>query len=258
MRSLFLLFLFVSLNGFSQVVPSLGAKFYHIKAGNNYYTYNVAWYNNINETYDYYTAHSSLSPLGAGAELRGFGRQFMDSSKVNIGYSLGIGINQFRSSTYFVYFGSSTADPDSIINDHGDFEFNTYFSNLYFYNYLDIHWNLSDKVKWSNSIGVGLLAMVRAKARDFPEHDAVMIDNDRPVILSFAYETMITERYKRFDVGYFISFTPFGIPLFDEDADNYLGADNRHKLSDVKFNSIGIRFLPHPKKKKILVLPDTF
>jgi len=251
MRLFFLLLLLLPSVSFSQVLPSLGVKFYHLKSGDNYYNYNVAWYNDINETYDYYAAHSSLGPLAGGINLRSYGRQFLDSSRFSVGYSLGIGINQFRSETYFVYAGSSTADPDSIINAHGDFRFKTDFSTVYFYNYLDVHWNLSDKVKWTNSLGVGLKAMLRAKARDFPYHEAVMIDNDRPVILTFAYETMITERYRKVDVGYFISFTPFGLPLFDEDADNPNGFDDRHKLSKIRFNSIGIRVIPHPKKKKL-------
>lgn len=251
MKPFYLLFFLFPVLSFGQVVPSVGLKMYYLNSGDNYYNFDVSWYNNSNETYDYYAAHTNLGPMAGGIELRSFGRQFLDSSKVTLGYSLGIGINQFRSETYFVYSGSSTADPDSIVNGQSDFRFKTDFSTVYFCNYLDIHWNLSHKVKWTNSIGVGLMAMLRAKARDFPYHEAVMIDNDRPVILSFAYETMITERYRKMDIGYFVSFTPFGIPLFDEDADNPNGFDDRDKLSKVRFNSIGIRIIPHPKKKEI-------
>ncbi|MBN4072625.1 hypothetical protein JYT74_01165 [Crocinitomix catalasitica] len=239
-------------------------KFYYINTGKNIYhnqnsyQYNVAWYNRSNETYDFYTAHSHLAPLGAGFGLRSFGRQFLDSSRFNIAYSLEIGITQFRSRTNFIYAGSSTTDPDSILNAHGGFEFSTDFSMVYFMNYLDFHLNITPKIKWTNSIGVGMMAMFRSKARDFPYQEAVMIDNDRPVILSFSFESQITEKYDNFDVGYFISFTPYGIPLFDEDVDNANGFDDRHKLSKVKFNCLGIRFMPHPKKRKVIDLQGDF
>ncbi|MCG8575456.1 MAG: hypothetical protein MI810_11275 [Flavobacteriales bacterium] len=241
---------------YGQFVPSVGTKLYHIKAGDNYQKYRVAWYNEM-DTYDFYTAHNHLNPMGVGINVRSFGGRFLDSSKFKLGYSLELGFQQFRSKTNFIYEGSSSAHPDSALNAKEGFTFYSDYTTVYFTHYLDFNWNLTTKLKWTNSIGVGLAAMFRSTARDFPFREASFIDNDRPVILTTNFESQITEKYKRFDVGYFVSLGLFSFPLFNDDDPEVDQIDNRTKLSEVRFNAIGIRIIPHPRlKKKVELGPE--
>ena len=228
----------------AQFVPSVGASIAAVDAGIRDYTAIGSVYNVSNETYDYYYIHNTLGPLVGDVNLRGFGRNFLSDARFRPGYSLEIGLKQFRSEGIFVYNSSSTNDPDSILNRYDNFHFRTDYSMAYFKHYFDFNWNLNDKIKWTNSLGLGIMAMIRAKARDI--NDASIIDNDRPVVLNFAYQCQFTEKYELFDVGYYIAIDLFALSMFKEDE----VFDPRIKLKDIRFGGFGFRLIPHPKKKK--------
>ena len=70
-------------------------------------------------------------------------------------------------------------------------------------------------------------------------------------MLSISYETQILEKYERFDIAYFASINLYNLLLYnwkDNDSEYW---DTRFKLSELKFNGIGIRFYPHMKLKPI-------
>jgi hypothetical protein len=230
--------------GSSQFAPSVGAKMSAVFPGVDDYIALGEVYNVENQTVDYYVIHNEIGPLVGEVCLRGFGRNFMSPKPFLPGYSLEFGFQQFRGDGKFVYQESSTADPDSIINEYDNFHYKTDYTTVFIRHYLDFNWNLSDDLKWTNSLGVGFRAMIRASARDIP--DASVFDIDRPVVIAFNFDTQLTEKYKLLDVGYFLSFDLMAINMFrDEPA-----FDPRIKLKNTRFYGFGLRVIPHPKKKK--------
>ncbi len=228
----------------AQFVPTAALKMTAVCPGVNDYIALGEVYN-LNETIDYYVIHNKIGPLVGEACLRGFGRNFMSDKAFTPGYSLEFGFQQYRSDGKFVYLHSSTENPDSIVNDYDGFHYKTDFTNLFVRHYFDLNWNLSDDLKWTNSLGFGVRAMIRAGAMDL--YDASIIDNDRPIVFLFNYDTQLTEKYTHFDVGYFLSFDLMALSMFKDDLTSY---DPRIKMKNVRFYGFGLRFVPHPKRKK--------
>lgn len=247
----FILLSIVLLNSlaFGQFTPSIGFQLGAVDAGIREFVMRGSVYNAENETYDFYYIPNTLGPMFGDVHLRGYGRALSVENKFRLGYSLQIGIQQFRGEGRFVYNSSSTNDPDSIINEYDNFKFKTDYSTAYFKHYLDFHWNLKDDLKWTNSVALGLKALARAKARDVL--DASIIDNDRPVIMTLSYETQFTEKGEHFDLGYFFHLDFWGLPLFNEDE----FYDPRLKFKDLNFVGIGFRVLPHNKLKESIPSP---
>ena len=228
----------------SQFAPSIGAKMSGVFTGVDDYIALGEVYNIENQTVDHYIIHNTIGPLVGEVCMRGFGRNFLSSKPFLPGYSLEFGFQQFRGDGKFVYLESSTSDPDSIINEYDNFHYKTDYTTVFIRHYLDFNWNLSKDLKWTNSIGAGFRAMIRASARDIP--NASIFDIDRPVVVTFNFDTQFTEKYKYFDVGYFMSFDLLALSMFKDE----LAYDPRIKLKSTKFYGFGLRVIPHPKKKK--------
>jgi hypothetical protein len=227
-----------------QFAPSIGAKMSGVFTGIDDYVALGEVYNAENQTFDYYVIHNEVGPLVGEVCMRGFGRNFLSTKPFLPGYSLEFGFQQFRGDGKFVYLESSTPDPDSIINEYDNFHYKTDYTTVFIRHYLDFNWNLNSDLKWTNSIGVGFRALIRASARDIP--NASIFDIDRPVVITVNFETQLTEKYKYFDVGYFISFDMLALNMFKDEP----AFDPRIKLKNTKFYGFGLRVIPHPKKKK--------
>ena len=104
-----------------------------------------------------------------------------------------MGYQYFTSKGKFLYLESSTHDADSIVNFFDGFTFESNHHMVRFDHYLDMHWNASPTVKITNSIGVGLTALVRGASPNL-EIDGTMINTNHP-ILKFKYQPQITEKY---------------------------------------------------------------
>jgi len=247
------LVIFLSTLAQGQFTPSIAYKAFAIKKDSYYYKSEVI-VRNSNSTYDYYIVHNRLNLLSHGLSLRSFGKKYVDKKKFTIGYSLAIGLQHFTSSSNLLYNYSSTTYRDSIINIYNGYKFRTNYSLLFFNHFLDFNYRFNDKLCFMNSVGVGISALMRAKSKNVA--NSSIIDIDYPVVLNFSYEPQIIEKYKKFDVAYFFSINLFSLSLYNwKDDDEYYN-DNRFKLSDLRFNGIGIRFLPHMKHKLIEIPLD--
>ena len=217
------------------------------------YDYNV-YVLNENETIDLYAVNSRLGAISHGIMLRSFGGQFTNPKKVSLGYSLEIGYNFFSSKSKLLYRESSTNFRDSIVNAFDGLAFRTDYHAIRFDHFFDVHWNVSETVKITNSIGVGLKAIVSGKAQgiDFGgTRKGTIISTNHP-LLRLQYQPQITERYKRFSLTYFAAVELFALPLFTKPSVHEV-PDQRIPFSAIRFNSIGIRFIPHPKEKELPV-----
>lgn len=230
---------------FAQFVPGIGYEMGFIQTEEEY-NFNVLVYNE-NETYDFYSVQSQLGAVSHGVMGRSFGGQFLNPKKVTFGYSLELGYQYFTSKGKFLYRESSTRDTDSIVNFFDEFTFNSNYHMVRFDHYFDVHWNASPTVKITNSLGVGLSALVRGASPDL-EIDGTMINTNHPIV-KFKYQPQITEKYKGFSMTFFASIDLFAIELFNKQGP-YQTPDYRIPLTKLRFNTIGIRFVPDPKKPK--------
>ncbi len=210
------------------------------------YNYNLLVYNE-NETAQMYRVRNELNPVSNGIVLRSFGGQFLNKKKLTIGYSLEIGYHYFSSKSNLAYLGSSTLDKDSIVYDFDNFSFRTNYHALRFNHFLDVHWNPTDDVKITNSLGVGLGAIVRGNA-PYVDFDGTMINTNHP-IMKFSYQPQVTEKYKRFSMTYFATIDLFSMSLFTKEKP-YDTPDYRIAYSKLRFNAMGLRFIPHLKEKE--------
>jgi hypothetical protein len=210
------------------------------------YNLNVLVYND-NETYDFYSVQSQLGAVSHGVMGRSFGGQFLNPKKLTLGYSLELGYQYFTSKGKFFYRESSTTYADSIVNFFDGFTYQSNYHMVRFDHYLDLHWNPSSTIKISNSIGAGLTALVRG-ASPALEIDGTMINTNHPII-KFKYQPQITEQYKGFAMTFFASIDLFAFELFTNQTEHET-PDYRIPLNKLRFNTIGIRFVPDPKKPK--------
>ncbi len=210
------------------------------------YNFNVLVYND-NETYDFYSIQSELGAVSHGIMGRSFGGQFLNPRKVTLGYSLELGYQYFTSKGKFFYRESSTRDADSIVNFFDGFTFESNYHMVRFDHYIDVHWNPSPTIKITNSIGAGLTALVRG-ASPALDIDGTMINTNHPIV-KFKYQPQITEKYKGFSMTFFASVDLFAFELFNNQAPHQT-PDYRIPLNKLRFNTIGIRFVPDPKKPK--------
>jgi len=232
-------------NSHSQLVAGGGYELGFIQT-EEVYNFNVLVYND-NETFDFYSVQSELGAVSHGIMGRSFGGQFLNPKKFTLGYSLELGYQYFTSKGKFLYLESSTHDADSIVNFFDGFTFESNHHMVRFDHYLDMHWNASPTVKITNSIGVGLTALVRGASPNL-EIDGTMINTNHP-ILKFKYQPQITEKYNKFSMTFFASIDLFAIELFNKPGPNE-SPDYRIPLTKLRFNTIGIRFIPDPKKSK--------
>ncbi len=249
MKNFILFFvLYISIPSFSQFTPSLAYKASIIDVESHYYKSSII-VSNPNDTYDYYIVHNDLNPVLHTLSLRSFGKKYLVDKTFNFGYSLAIGLQHFTSSSKLLYDYSSTTYRDSIINAFNGYTYRTNYSMVFSTHFFDFNWNISERIRFSQSIGVGFVALMRAKSRNVA--NSSIVDNDYPIMLSISYEPQILEKYEKFDVSYFLSFNLFNLGLYNWKDDDQAYWDTRMKISDMRFNGIGIRFFPHMKLKPI-------
>jgi hypothetical protein len=234
---------------YSQFTPTLGYKASAI-SGKTLYQRSHGATRNTNQTYDYYIIHNRLNPIAHTLSLRSFGGKYIEDKKFNVGYSIDIGLQQFRSSSILVYDYSSTTDRDSIVNAYDGFRFNTNYTVVYFNHFIDFNLKLSDNIRFTQSIGVGLSAPIRARSKNVEGTSETMIDTDFPLTFNVVYEPQIIEKYEKFDVSYFFSVSLISGSVFGNKEDDAFYDQSRIKLSELNFNGIGIRFIPHMKLKE--------
>lgn len=252
MRFIYLsLFVFFTNQIFGQNSFGLAYELSFLSANSASYDYNAVVLND-NETIDSYNVRNQLGALSHGFSVRSYGRQFHSSKKTAFGYSLDIGYSFFRGSSDFLYLQSSTLNRDSIINDFDRFKLNSVYHSVRFNHYLDFHWNPSADTKITNSIGVGISAIVKGSHRSLG-FDASMVNNNHP-ILKFVYQPQLTEKYDKLSVTYFASIDLFAMSLFRSEQ-AYPKADHRVPYSNIRFNSLGVRIVPRMKERKLL-LPE--
>jgi len=236
---------------YGQFTPTFGYKASAI-SGKTTYQRSYGGTRNPNQTYDYYIIHNQLNPIAHTLSLRSFGGKYLEDKKFNVGYSLDIGLQQFSSSSILVYDYSSTTNRDSIVNDYHGFRFNSNYTVIYFNHFIDFNLKLSDHIKFTQSLGVGLSAPIRARSKNVVGAYETMIDTDFPLAFNLIYEPQIIEKYQKFDVGYFFSISLFSASIFSNKDDDAFYDTSRIKLSELNFNGIGIRFIPHMKLKEEL------
>ncbi len=210
------------------------------------YVYGLQVFNK-NETSDLYRVQNEIGVASHGFCIRSFGNQFTNPKKVTLGYSLGLGYRTFSSRSKLNYRASSTTYQDSIVNDYDGFEFKIRYHMIRFDHFFDIHWNPNSTIKITNSIGVGLSAIVKASSPDLG-FDGTVINTNHP-ILRLLYQPQVTEKYERFSMTYFASVELVAFSLFNKPG-IYDMPDLRIPLSKLRFNTIGIRISPHVKEKK--------
>ncbi len=202
---------------------------------------------NENETTDFYEVYNDLGAVSNGIGLRSLGGRFLANKKWIVGYSLGIGYNYFSSSAELRYNNSSTNNRDSIVNAFNGFEFSTQYHSINFSHFIDVHFNPSEKIKITNSVGIGLNALVKTRSKAV-EFDGSIINTNHP-LLKIQYQPQLTEKYNGFSMTYFASIDLFSIGLFTKPSEFEI-PDKRIPFSNLKFNSIGIRFIPDSKLKE--------
>ena len=249
--ALIVFLIYLGQSTYCQFTPTFGYKASAI-SGNTLYQRSSGATRNNNQTYDYYIIHNRLNPIAHTLSLRSFGGKYLEDKKFNISYSLDIGIQHFRSSSILVYDYSSTSNRDSIVNAFDGFQYNTNFTAIYFSHFIDFNLKLSDHIKFTQSLGFGLSAPIRARAKNVQGTNETMIDTDFPLAFNIVYEPQIIEKYEKFDVSYFFSINLLSVSVFSNKDDDAYYDTSRIKLSELNFNGIGIRFIPHMKLKEAL------
>lgn len=217
---------------------------------NEAYNYNLLVYNE-NETTDLYRVDNTLGSTAKGLMVRSFGGQFENPKKFAFGYSLEIGYQHFASRSRLIYRESSTTNADSIVNALDGSAYKLNYHVIRFNHFLDFHWNPSEKIKITNSIGVGLGAIVNVSSNSLG-FDGSVVNTNHPVF-RLHYQPQITEKYEGFALTYFGSIDIFGKQLFTK-AQPYEAPDARIPFSAIRFNAIGIRLVPYFERKKEEIL----
>ena len=160
MRTFYIIvYLSISTNLSAQFTPTFAYKASAIKLDSYYYKSEII-VRNPNDTYDYYIIHNYIDPIAHTISLRSFGKNHLEDDKINFGYSLGIGLQHFRSSSTLQYNYSSTTYQDSIINALDGYTYNTNYTMVFSNHFIDFNWNVSDKVRLSQSLGFGIFALM--------------------------------------------------------------------------------------------------
>lgn len=247
-RPLFFLVLLVSLyckNNYAQFSFGASYELSAIQTQSEFLNYLQVY--NENETWDLYRLNQNLGTLAQGIGVRSFGQRFSNNNRWQIGYSMELGYRFFRSSGNLIYQGSSTNNSDSILNYFNNLNYKVRYHVVRFTHYFDAHFNVSEKVKISNSIGVGLNAMVKINTRGV-SFDGAMVSPNYPA-LTLNYQPQITEKYERFYLSVYLNLNLFRYALFTKPTSAYQQPDTRTWLSEVRMHSLGIRIIPIPKDK---------
>lgn len=208
---------------------------------------------NENETIDRYQTQPKLNPLAHGLVFRHTGGQFMHPNKWHLGYSMEVGLHRFSSEGKLVYMESSTNNPDSIVNAYDGVRFKTFYNTVNLTQFFDVHWNPSQGIKITNSLGVGLSAIVLHKTPNQPFSGSI-VDSNFP-LLRLNYQIQLTEKHERISTTYFMSVDLLRLRLFQLNTFYTHGSELR--FDQVRFGTIGIRFSPHYKAKvEIPMEPD--
>lgn len=233
----------------AQVVPSIGYKISFVNAQSQTYNYVISTQNE-NRTIDTYLVRSSLNPVAQGINIRSFGGQFLSNRKISFGYSLGLNYNVFSSKSNLIFIGSSTSNLDSLVNAYNDFDFKTIYHTIGIVNYFDLNWNMTNRLKLTNSVGFGVEAVVSASSAR-TNFNSSIINTNHPVF-RLNYQLQITEKYKRVQLGYFLNVNLAGFNMFVNK--NLIIPDPRMSFANIRLNGIGIRIIPIPKLKEPLII----
>lgn len=247
MRSVLLIsILSVSTAGFAQLATGIGYKGAMINASVlDYQSRLTVW--NSNETTDTYAVNNTIGAAAQTLSLRSYGKKYFYDQKFKAAYSLEIGLQYFSSRGQFLYESSSTTYADSIINAYNGFAYRTDYTTVYFNHFADFYFPLKDDLRLVISAGLGINALMRAKSKEIPR--ASIIDTDFPVMATSTLEIQLLEKYKKHDVGYFISLNIYNLALYSWKDEDLEYGDERLKFSSLRFNGIGLRWIPHPKQK---------
>lgn len=203
---------------------------------------------NKNETRTYYSVYNELNPTWVGVSIRNFGSQFTSKNKNSIGYSLGIGYRQFSTISRLAFAGSSTTYRDSIVSRLHGAKFRTKYQMLTMDHYFDFHWNATETLKITNSIGFNLSTIIRITSPKTNINQSA-INGELPLFKLF-YQLQVTEKYQRCSVSYFALFDLYSLELFKSTINEFHAKSDNTRFSSLHFNAIGLRIMPHLKRAK--------
>ena len=201
---------------------------------------------NENETIDRYQTQPKLNPLAHGLVFRHTGGHFMHPNKWHLGYSMEVGFQRFTSEGKLVYLESSTTNPDSIVNAFDGLKFKTSYNAVNLIQFFDVHWNPNKSFKITNSVGVGLSAIVLTNTRKQTFSGSV-VDVDFP-LLKLQYQLQLTEKKEHFSTTYFMAVDLLKLRLFQLTQTSTHGSEL--PFNRLRFATIGIRISPNYKIKK--------
>lgn len=218
-------------------------------------SYTISDYNK-NETITVYKVDNELNGTWSGVSIRNFGSQFTSKNKYSIGYSLGIGYRQFKTSSRLSFVSSSSSYRDSIISRLHHARFQTKYQIISMNHYLDFHWNASETIKISNSLAFNLSTIVRFTSPNTTIRTA-SIKGELPLFKLF-YEFQITEKYKRCSISYYSVFDIYSFELLKKSASNNQFKSVHTPFYSLRFNAIGLRIMPHLKRAKPILPYEAF
>ncbi len=231
-------------SGFSQFKIGIGYELSFLNAPRNepFSLYAL----NDNETVDRYQTQPKLNPLAQGVVFRHTGGQFMHPNKWHLGYSMEVGFQRFTSEGKLVYMESSTTNPDSIVNAFDGLMFKTSYNAVNLIQFFDVHWNPNKAFKITNSLGIGLAAIVLTNTRK-QNFSGSVVDVDFP-LLKLQYQLQLTEKRELFSTTYFMAVDLLKLRLFQLTQTSTHGSEL--PFNRLKFATIGIRISPNYKIKK--------
>ncbi len=249
-----LFMLFVANTSCSQFNPGLEGNFHFVNEL-KLSTYNVRDYNE-NETFTDYKVKTELHPISMSLGIRNFGTQFQSQNKRCIGYSLGIGYHQFSTTSTLTFVNSSTSNRDSIVARLHNGQFKSIYRSIFMSHFFDVHWNSSDRIKITNSIGLNITVMAQTKSLNSNISQRALVAN--LPIFKLVYQPQITEIYARCSISYFAQFTLFATDLLKKSPSNQYVKPIGTPFSSLRLNSIGLRFMPHLKPPKSISEEELF
>ncbi|WP_027420153.1 hypothetical protein [Crocinitomix catalasitica] len=235
----------------AQFYPSLGVDISYIHKKTSY-ARNLAVINE-NETIDYYKMDGDIAPVFIGLNIKSYGKGFGDESKFKIGYSLGLGYGVFTGESTLVYLRSSTDYADSIVNNYSDFTYRTNYHNIDFNHNFDVHWNVKEDLKFTNTLGFGLSTIVKVGGSEI-DFDGGIVNVNHPT-LNFLYQPQISKKYERYWLSYYLKAQFYSINLFSSQVFNSDGF-GKIDLNDLLYFGAGFRFVFIPKKIEPYLLED--
>jgi hypothetical protein len=243
--SLSLCLLMTPLLSFCQFYPAVGLESGIVYAKTDY-AGNVAVLNE-NTTVDLYRINAQLNPFGQTMKLQNSGRAFSKVEKWAVGYSLGLSYSIFTGESELQYRTSSTEDIDSIVNDYDGFTFRSNYQIVQFSHNLDVHWNISEKWKFTNSLSLGLSALVKTKT-DIGSFDGAIVSANHPV-LGINYLPQFTRKHERFWLSYYLNIQLFRFGLFRQSSVEDL-VFQKIPFENIGYQTLGIRITPVTKVKQ--------